>query len=101
MTPNARHARCLSDLVKAVGDGEGTLDSGIRKRLLEGKTPTSALGSFAVKVQENPSSITDAHVAALLEAGHSEDEIFECIVAAAMGAGLKRVQRVLRLLEGA
>jgi alkylhydroperoxidase family enzyme len=98
MTPNPRHARCLADMLKAIGDGEGKLDAGVRRKLLEGKTPSSALGAFAVKVQENPTSITDAHIEALRAAGTSEDEIFECVVAAAVGAGVQRVRRVLDLL---
>jgi len=100
MSPNARHARCLTDLTKAIADGEGKLDAELRKKLLDGKTPSSALGAFAVKVQENATSITDAHVEALRTAGHSEDEIFETVIASAVGAGVQRVRRVLGLLGG-
>jgi hypothetical protein len=98
LTPNAKHARHLADLVKAIADGEGKLDPSLRRKLLEGKTQMSSLGAFAGKVQENATSITDEHIEALRVAGHSEDEIFECIVAAAVGAGIQRVQRVLDLL---
>jgi hypothetical protein len=98
MAPNTRHARQLAALLKAVGDGEGKLDGAVRKKLLDGKSPSSALGTFAVKVQENATSITDAHVEALLAAGHSQDEVFECVVASALGSGMQRLQRVLALL---
>jgi alkylhydroperoxidase/carboxymuconolactone decarboxylase family protein YurZ len=98
MTPNTRHAHYLADLTKAIADGEGKLDPSLRRKLLEGNAPSSALSTFAVKVQENPASITDAHIAALLAKGLGEDEIFECVVAAAVGAGVERLRRVLDLL---
>jgi hypothetical protein len=100
MTPNARHARHLAELLKNIGDSEGKLDPAVRRKLLEGKTPTSALGTFAVKVQQNATSITDQHIAALLESGLDEDTVFECIVAASVGAGNVRLQKVLDLLGG-
>jgi alkylhydroperoxidase/carboxymuconolactone decarboxylase family protein YurZ len=100
MTPNTRHARQLAELTKAIADGEGKLDADLRKKFLDGKAPSSALASFAVKVQENATSITDAHIESLLNAGYSEDQIFECVIASAVGAGVVRVRRVLDLLGG-
>ena len=100
MTPSQRHARYVTDLTKAIADGEGKLDVAVRKKLLDGKAPSSPLGAFAVKVQENATSITDAHVEALLAAGTSEDEVFECIIASAVGAGMHRLRRALDLLGG-
>ena len=38
-------------------------------------------------------TVTDADVEALKAAGHSEDEIFEQTVSAAVGAGLLRLRR--------
>jgi alkylhydroperoxidase family enzyme len=42
---------------------------------------------------------TDAQVEALLEAGMSEDEVFEVTVAAAVGAGLERLDAGLRAMQ--
>ncbi len=44
--------------------------------------------------------ITDEDVAALRRSGRSEDEIFEVSVAAAVGAGLARLERGLAVLRG-
>ena len=47
---------------------------------------SGTLGAFAIKVQENSAAITDEHIAVLKAAGYSDEQIFECIVAAAVGA---------------
>ena len=44
--------------------------------------------------------ITDEEIQALLQAGHSEDEIFEVALSAAVGGGLARLERGLAALEG-
>ncbi|HEX7086013.1 MAG TPA: hypothetical protein VF198_06590 [Vicinamibacterales bacterium] len=43
--------------------------------------------------------ITDADIEALKAAGHTDDEIFETTVAAAVGAGVARLERALSLLK--
>ncbi len=43
---------------------------------------------------------TDAHVAALKQAGYSEDAIFELTLSAALGAGMARLERGLAALKG-
>ena len=45
-----------------------------------------------------PTAITDADVEALKAAGHSEDEIFEQTVSAAVGAGLSRLDAGLEAM---
>ena len=59
---------------------------------------SGTLGAFAIKVQENSAAITDEHIAALKAAGYSDEQIFECIVAAAVGAGMVRLEAGLALL---
>jgi alkylhydroperoxidase family enzyme len=44
--------------------------------------------------------VTDADVAALRQAGHSDDSLFEITVAAAVGAALHRLDRGLAALRG-
>jgi alkylhydroperoxidase family enzyme len=51
------------------------------------------------KVRKHAYRVTDEDVAALKEAGHSEDEIFERTVAAAVAAGLERLEAGLRALR--
>ncbi len=50
------------------------------------------------KVRNNAYRITDADVEALKAAGHSEDEIFEQTVSAAVGAGLSRLRAGLEAM---
>ena len=57
---------------------------------------------FAVYLEKGRSraySITDADVEALKAAGHSEDEIFEHTVSAAVAAGLDRLDAGLRAMQ--
>jgi alkylhydroperoxidase family enzyme len=42
---------------------------------------------------------TDAQVEALLDAGLSQDEVFELTVAAAVGAGLQRLEAGLEAMQ--
>ena len=53
---------------------------------------------FLGKVRERAYRITDADVAALAAAGHSEDEIFEQTVAVAIGEGLRRLDAGLEAI---
>jgi alkylhydroperoxidase family enzyme len=53
--------------------------------------PPEAMAPYLAKVRERAYEVTDADVAALRDAGFSEDEIFEQTVAAAIGEGLRRL----------
>src|SRR5215831_5664380 len=95
-----RHADLLKKLESAMTESNGDLDGATRRDLLAGKPIAGKLGSFAIKVAENAGKITDAHVKALIDAGCSEDSIFECVLAAATGAGIERLNAGLALLRG-
>lgn len=58
-----------------------------------------AFGAYLDKVRRHASTITDEDVQALKGAGHSEDEIFEHTVSAAVAAGLERLDAGLRTLR--
>jgi alkylhydroperoxidase family enzyme len=53
--------------------------------------PAAALAPYLEKVRSHAYTVTDGDVAALKEAGLSEDEIFEATVAVAIGEGLRRL----------
>lgn len=95
-----RYADTLKKLELAISESQGDLDNATRRDLLAGKPIAGKLGSFAIKVAQNATSITDAHVQALIDAGCSEDSIFECVLAAATGAGLERLRAGLAILRG-
>ena len=60
--------------------------------------PGPALARYVEKVRRAAYTVTDADVAALTEAGLSEDEIFEQTVAAAIGEGLRRLDAALEAI---
>jgi len=95
-----RHADLLKKLEEAIAESKGELDNAIRRDLLAAKPIAGKLGSFAIKIAQNATSITDAHVKALIDAGCSEDSIFECVLAAATGAGVERLNAGLAVLRG-
>lgn len=53
------------------------------------------------KVALHAYKVTDADIEALRQAGYSEDAILEITLSAAIGAGLSRLERGLKALEGA
>ncbi|MEM7126086.1 MAG: hypothetical protein AAF702_07150 [Chloroflexota bacterium] len=50
-------------------------------------------------VTQHAYRITDSHIAHLKDIGHSEDEIFELTVSAALGSGLARLEQGLAAIE--
>lgn len=56
-------------------------------------------GAYLDKVRRHAYTITDEDVQMLKDAGHSEDEIFEHTVSAAVAAGFERLDAGLRTLR--
>jgi len=54
---------------------------------------------YLAKVRGEAFTVTDGDIEALKSAGHSEDEIFEQTVSAAVAAGLARLEAGLRALR--
>ena len=61
--------------------------------------PAAARG-YVETVRGGAWRVVDADVEALGSAGLSEDEVFELTVAAAVGAGLERLEAGLRAVRG-
>jgi hypothetical protein len=83
----------------AVLDGTGTVDPAIRQRVAQGNPP-SDLEILVRKIRDRAYTVTDADVDAL-RAHYSEDQIFELIVAATLGAAEHRLNRAMAALEQA
>jgi hypothetical protein len=60
--------------------------------------PEPGLGAYLDKVRTRAYAVTDADVQALLDAGVSEDTLFEQTVAAAIGEGLRRLDAAERAI---
>ena len=54
---------------------------------------------YGQKIRHGAYTVTDADLQALKDAGHSEDEIFEQTVSAAVSAGLLRLDAALEALR--
>ncbi len=60
----------------------------------------AALDAYVDKVARHAYKVTDDDIAALRQAGYSQDAIFEVTLSAALGAGLSRLERGLAGLKG-
>ena len=84
----------------------GQTQPSLRGALLEhtrtgrGAVP-EALREFVEKIAGQPWAITDEDFTCLGAAGYSEDQIYEIVLASAVGAGLRRFDAGLRALDSA
>lgn len=79
-------------LRRAVLDRSAALTKGDEPA--SGEVPES-LAPLVEKIVRHAYKVTDEDIAAARAAGHDEDELFDVIVAAALGAGLARRERGL------
>jgi alkylhydroperoxidase family enzyme len=96
------HQRRFERLGRRILDGPGRLDARWRQaaaRKDAGALPAELAGYVAL-VHDHAYRIVDSDLEALRAAGYSEDEVFELTVAAAVGAGLGRLERARRAMEG-
>jgi alkylhydroperoxidase family enzyme len=84
-----RYAGLVERLRRAVFGSPATTDPATRSAAATGGRLPEPLAGYAAKVRDEPYRITDADVEALKAAGHSEDEVFEVTVSAAVGAALR------------
>lgn len=71
-----------------------------RVRLGAGQVPEAWAG-LVEKIAERPWSVNDEDFTQLFAAGFSEDQVYELLLAAATGAGMRRVDAGLRAMEEA
>ncbi len=95
-----RHLDRVDALRKAVFEGEGTVERGVREAAGKNEGVQAELAAYVDKVARHAYKVTDEDVAALKKAGYSEEQIFEITVAAATGAALKRLEIGLAALQG-
>jgi hypothetical protein len=89
---NDPYADRMNRLEQAVLSGSGQLAAVVRQAAaFSGAVPTE-LAQYVHKVSQFAYKVTDEDVAALREAGYSEDQIFELTVSIALGAGLSRLK---------
>ncbi len=95
------YAAKMTRLRHAVTSSPGSLSAVVRQTITAGRNVSGPLGSYVRKVAEHAYQITDEDIASLHAANYTDDEIFEATVSAALGAGLFRLDCVLRALVAA
>lgn len=96
-----RHAERVAAVREAVFDSDAVTDRASRSGAASGDGELlPELAAYLANVREASYRITDEDVASLRRVGHSEEEIFELSVAAALGAALLRRDAGLRALRG-
>jgi alkylhydroperoxidase family enzyme len=75
------------------------LIAGLRDAAAPGRAAPPAFERYLDTVRRHAYRVTDGDVEALRAAGHSDDEIFEHTVAAAVAAGLERLDAGLGALR--
>ena len=85
-------------LVEAVLDGEGATSVHARHAAFAGRADDPVVARYLDVVRSHADRLTDEDVESLHAAGLDDDTIFELTVAAALGAGVKRLQVGLSLL---
>lgn len=93
------YAKKMELLRHAVLAGPGSLPPHVRQAISEGTRLSGALGAFVQKIAEEASTLTNDDIAELHRARYTDDQIFEATVSAALGAGLFRLECVLRALR--
>ena len=95
-------------LINSVLGPAGQTPESLRRAVLErGKRPGASaeaipdeLTHYVDTVAQHAYKVTDADIAKLKQAGHSDDALFEITVVAAVGAAMHRLERGLAALEG-
>jgi hypothetical protein len=83
----------------AVIDGHGSTDSTLRRQVASGQAPPE-LVVLVQKIRDHAYRVTDADVD-VLRSRYGEDQLFEVIVAAAVGAAEDRLKAALAAVESA
>ncbi len=97
---NDRHGDARRRLEDAVLRGPGHLGTQVREAIARRRDVPEELRALAEKVAREAYRVTDGDFATPLSR-FTEDEVFEAVVSAALGAARDRVEAALRALEDA
>jgi hypothetical protein len=88
-------------LLIRVLEGDGRASREARRAAFENGEIAEPLHTLINKVARQPTRVTDEDIAAVLASGKSEDEIFELVVCAAIGAATRQYEAGLQALDEA
>jgi hypothetical protein len=94
------HADLRDHAFRTVFDGPGESDPALRRAAAEGKGVPPDLQALVDKVHRHAYKVTDEDFARL-RTTYSDDELFEVVVSAALGAARQRLFAGLSALENA
>ena len=91
----------LKAVVKRILEGDGQSSAAQRRAAFDNAVPDKPLGTLVQKVALRPSTVTDEDIAAVKDAGLSEDQIFELVVCSAIGQAKRQYDAALAALATA
>ena len=94
------HAAARDAVLRTVLDGPGVTDPSLRYAAAEGVGVPDDLRVLVEKIHQHAYKVTDEEIAAL-QAKYDDDQLFELIVSAAVGASRQRLLAGLKALEEA
>jgi hypothetical protein len=94
------HATLRDEVFDRVLTGPGHTDPSLRQAAANGSGLPADLQPFVEKIHAHAYRVTDADVSRL-RTSYDDDELFELVVSAAVGASRERLLAGLRALEGA
>jgi len=100
MPTNDRHARLREQVLNRVLDGPGETEPALRHAAAEGRGLPADLQLLVDKIHRHAYKVTDGDVARL-QATYGDDNMFEVVVSAALGASRERLIAGLTALAGA
>lgn len=77
----------------------GATEPAVREAAFLGEQLPDPIESYVSKIHNESYRVMDGDVAGLLAAGYSEDAVFEITLAAALGAGTRRLDAGLDALQ--
>jgi alkylhydroperoxidase family enzyme len=90
----------LAAMKTSVLNGAARTDAQLRRAAAEGRDVPEDLRALVDKIHRHAYRVTDEDLASL-KAKYSDDELFEIVVAAAIGAGEERLRAALAAVEAA
>jgi hypothetical protein len=109
---SSRHAEKINHLVESVLNSPGHCEPRLRREIEHrvaahtaglaidaGRLPQE-IANYVDKIALHAYKVTDKDVKALLDAGHTEDAIFELTLSAALSAGMTRLKSGMSALMG-
>ncbi len=94
------HAALRDRTLQTVLDGPGETDSALRRAAAEGRGLPAELQQLVEKIHTHAYRVTDEDIARL-QTNYSDDQLFEIVVSAALGASRRRLDAGLQALRDA